>query len=720
VTVTSNFDGTVYNTTANFGSGNATVSITLTTAATHNLTTTIEGVSGEVVVSNVIVVSEDLSDFALATPAPQQKDAEFLLSISNARDIAGILLSGSSNVTVNSNFNGDVVDNVPITFSSGNASVPVTLSAVETHTLTVSIAAVTPTREVNVTVYDLSVWTGSSGSDWDTPDNWDPPALPGTETFIRIPATTNSPQISSPVSIFTMDVEDGAHLSVQTGGSLTILQGGLLAVKPGGMLTAIGALVNNAGAERTDLIESDASGSGSVIHNSTGVLATVQRYIPGNQTFHLVSTPLTGQRLSDFLQEHHGIIDYNASQNRYAMRRYIAGSGWSAFFIPTQTGNLVPGTLYTVGLRNPGTLNFRGTLVSNDQPKSLTASGTRWTGVGNPFAAPLNARDGSGSFFDKYADELDSEFAGLYLWDPVNRRWVVINGVPLPNGDYLSLTQGFMLMAKSGGGEVSLETAMRAHEETPFLKAEASSDWSLLTLRVQNGSGGEALTCMGFQSQMSAGLDAGYDAGLYTDNANFNFFSRMPGEENSLNLTIQALPDDFETAQVIPLGVDLPAGGTVTLSMTGNTLPANVPIMLEDRELDKFTSLVYKTYTVTLPEGSSPTGRFFLHVGSEPTAVITPETTGPEISLFPNPSRGVFHAVFMLEEPAMLEFRLYDLTGRLIMAMPETRYNEGQQMVTINREGLLPGVYVLRINGRQTERNTLLFNVNRKIVISGR
>ena len=168
---------------------------------------------------------------------------------------------------------------------------------------------------------------------------------------------------------------------------------------------------------------------------------------------------------------------------------------------------------------------------------------------------------------------------------------------------------------------MSLETAMRAHEETPFLKAGASSDWSLLTLKAQNGSGGEALTCMGFQSQMSAGLDAGFDAGLYTDNANFNFFSRMPGEENSLNLTIQALPDDFDTEQVIPLGVDLPAGGEITLSLGTNTLPANVPIMLEDTELETLTDLSEQGYTVTIAPESSPTGRFFLRIATETTSV---------------------------------------------------------------------------------------------------
>jgi predicted Zn-dependent protease len=138
----------VFNGSVSFSSGVATVSITLTTVATHQLTTTVAGVTDPVVLTGV-EVKDDLTDFsvALAEAGDKYQDVPFGLNISDAVDLDGNLVTGDFNVTVTSNPEGGVFSE-SVTFSGGTASFTLTLTQLTTHNLTVSIAGITPTREV--------------------------------------------------------------------------------------------------------------------------------------------------------------------------------------------------------------------------------------------------------------------------------------------------------------------------------------------------------------------------------------------------------------------------------------------------------------------------------------------------------------------------------------------------------------------------------------------
>jgi hypothetical protein len=93
----------------------------------------------------------DSSGFTVADPGGQTSGEVFNLELSNAQGIDGELLEGSINVTVSSNLDGEV-QNTGISFSGGSATVPVTLSTANDHTLTVNVSGVTDNQTVVVTV----------------------------------------------------------------------------------------------------------------------------------------------------------------------------------------------------------------------------------------------------------------------------------------------------------------------------------------------------------------------------------------------------------------------------------------------------------------------------------------------------------------------------------------------------------------------------------------
>lgn len=104
--------------------------------------------------------------------------------------------------------------------------------------------------------------TGGSNSDWNTSRNWSGGFVPSGSNKITIPTETNHPSISTAASINNMTIE--------TGSVLTIARAGILTVK--------GTLSNSAGNSRL-AIESTATRTGSLISSTTGVPATIHRYI---------------------------------------------------------------------------------------------------------------------------------------------------------------------------------------------------------------------------------------------------------------------------------------------------------------------------------------------------------------------------------------------------------------------------------------------------------
>ena len=587
-------------------------------------------------------------------------------------------------------------------------------------------------------------WYGLLSQDWMTPRNWTQEGMPSSTHDVVIPdasTTSFSPILNGAFEVNSLTVEAGGDLTIAAGQSLSvreyysasgIIEGNLsnqgnlsiedatLSIGISGTVTSTGT-ISNANGTNGLLVESGQTGSGSLIHNNSGVQARVQRYISGNQTFHLISTPVSGQTIASFLSDNHGVIAYNAGIQRYAMRHYIEETGgWSAFFPADQPGNLIPGATYTIGLASPGTITFKGMLVHDSQSIELTRTGSGWNAIGNPFSSALNANDATNSFLELYGNQFDPEFSGLYVWDPVARVYEVINGVPGLSPDYLALAQGFIVRAKEGGGSVSFLTSMRAHNSAAFFKSSrTSADWNILRLRIENGSGTRLVTTLAFHPDMSEGLDVGYDAGLFSDNASFRTFTQMPAYQGDQKLMVQALPDNWQGKMIIPLGVDYPAGGQVTISISSSNLPGDVPLLLEDRELDVFTDLNLQHYTLTLAPGSAPAGRFFIHVGSGITSAPLVETFDPEISVFPNPTSGAFQATFHLDRPVAMEFRLYDLNGRLVMASTGDVYPGGRHVVPFNREGLKPGIYIFRIMGFEASGRKPYLDTARKIIIHG-
>jgi len=231
---------------------------------------------------------------------------------------------------------------------------------------------------------------------------------------------------------------------------------------------------------------------------------------------------------------------------------------------------------------------------------------------------------------------------------------------------------------------------MQVHNTVlPLLKSATTEDpWPGLKLNVKWGEK-ENMTTIVFNSEMKNSLDPGFDVGMLSAGPEVEIYTALVENDESINLTRQALPVEGADTVKIPVGIDCYAGAEVTFSAI--TVPlGDRRFWLEDRTTGIFTDLSLKSYTVTLPANTYGTGRFFIIAStSTPTAIKNPEDVGDNLRIWVSGERLIIRGE--TGQKALCE--LYDIQGRRILVR---RLSDGE-LNTIDIPSGLHGVFMVRV-----------------------
>jgi len=212
--------------------------------------------------------------------------------------------------------------------------------------------------------------------------------------------------------------------------------------------------------------------------------------------------------------------------------------------------------------------------------------------------------------------------------------------------------------------------------------------WPGLQLKVAYGNK-SGVTTIVYNSQMTSGLDPGYDLGQLSTGPEVEIYTAMVEMDNGVNLTRQALPTDG-VGLVIPVGIDTEKGGEVTFSALTVPLGDN-KFWLEDRTTGIFTDLTQKSYTMTLPPSTYGTGRFFIIASANtPTDINSPgmdDNSG--LRIWPYDGKVIIKGE--VSEKALCE--IYDLPGRKIH---ETRLTD-RELNTVTMPAGTKGIFIIRV-----------------------
>ena len=440
--------------------------------------------------------------------------------------------------------------------------------------------------------------------------------------------------ITSGLSVNTLSISSPYSLTINSTSSMTVT----------------GTLTNSAGNSGL-IIKSDINGTGSLIHNTADVQATIERYITGSSTltamqYHQVSIPLTSAATPTsnlFVGSY--LFDFTEAAGTHG--------DWNPLGNSTSTALDV----------NKGYLIY----YPENTPITYTFAGPMRNGTVSPTITYADANHGFNLVPNPYPSAIDWTLIptktnladAFWIWNPASSNYGAY-GTAVGTGtssttQNIPVGQAFFVRATSASPALSLTNVARVHNSQPFLKNIKDIE-NILRLSVSgNNSSDEVLVA--FNTTWSSGSDYADVSKMYgTDTSPQLSCIATDGELHSIN----SLP--FTTGDaIVPLDFSLNATTDVTFTATGiESFYEGIPIYLEDHLLNKVVDLrTDPVYTFSHTAGSAG-NRFLIR--------FMGVTGTPEHNTTTEGSAFVSNGHLYVDVPSMSRseatISIYDMLGR--------------------------------------------------------
>ncbi|MFZ4707300.1 MAG: T9SS type A sorting domain-containing protein, partial [Bacteroidales bacterium] len=411
-------------------------------------------------------------------------------------------------------------------------------------------------------------WTGDISTAWNTAGNWSSMAVPTSNDNAIIPA--------SPTRLAHINT---AATSPAACNKLTVNPGGSLTIDAGKALTVNGVFANSG----TMLIESSASGTGSLITNSSitnsGTIS-MQRYI-SKDTWHLISSPIADATANIYLSDYLQLWDET-------------GAKWIDIISPATTLNVAEGYGLWTTQAAAYTYTYSGTPNTGNKSKTLTFTEVPFVDndganlLGNPYPSSI---DWGG---------LDDTWGALYYWD--GNGYASWNDGAGAGSQYVPPMQGFFIVTGSAG-TFSLSNTDRVHSDASFYKSGSETKNNSIVLET-TGSNYTDKLYIRFDDETNEGFDLLHDA--------YKFTSNMAGVSNLYSFTgDKKLSIDVRPqSEVLQLGFTNDQDGTYQIGI--NAIDGISEAVLEDTKTGNFSNLLSGSYSFAYSK-TDDEKRFKLH-----------------------------------------------------------------------------------------------------------
>jgi hypothetical protein len=435
------------------------------------------------------------------------------------------------------------------------------------------------------------------------------------------PATLNNLTIDNATGV-TLDAEALATIR----GTLLINSGKKFEIAPESKLTVSGTMTNSAGATGF-VLQSDAAGTASFLHQTDNVTATVERYISGAaEGWHFLSSPVSDQAIDgDWLPA--GTYGNGTGYDLYAWNEPT--NCWIYKLNTTTTVNWTtvhPGTDFTVGRgylysvqeTNPGK-EFTGYLNNGSVNYPLTSESEDlslkgFNLVGNPYPSSIDWVAASGWS----RSDLVSSGSGydMWIWNPTANNYGVCNSFTGTGTNsvtqYIAPMQGFFVLAENAGS-LDMDNMVRVHD--------GAANW------FKNSVYNTPMVSVGVQSETDKSSDEvqlqfGYSANRKGAEKLFSHVLTAPSlytPFNHENYSVRYLTDT-EDNPTVPVFFKPGRDGEYTLLCNFDNSNFEI-VMLEDRQMNYLLNLKDKNRYSFLSSATDDPDRFVLHFGPEKTDI---------------------------------------------------------------------------------------------------
>ena len=603
-------------------------------------------------------------------------------------------------------------------------------------------------------------WTGSLGTDWNTPGNWSCGMVPTGGFSARISDVPNNPVLSAGAAgtINNLIIDNGATLtvtgntisisgSITNNGAFTATDGtialtgtsaqtigsgiftgntinSLIINNPAGVtmtgsLGVSGVVLVQNGTLASDghlTLLSDASGTALVDGSGNGNITgdvTMQRYLASAYGYKYFSSPFSDATVSEFGD------DMNLASSFPLFYRYDenrTSSGWVGYSTGTNILAAMAGYAVNFGAEDVAkTVDVTGEVNNGNLSVTLYNHNRAFTKgfnlVGNPYPSPIdwdastgwtraNVDDAVYYFRASTTDEYGGTYSS-YVDGVPSEPGVSTNIIPSMQGFFVHVTDTFPATATLG-----MTNSVRISDRThPFLKSAVASTRFLLrvTAAFTDDAASVDPLVVYFDDAAEPSFDNRFDALklMNTDMMVTNFYSVLP---EGMKLSINALPGQADSALYVPLGLKTYRDGEVIFRMRDmENLPEGVRVWFRDAVTGRNVEFLPQAeYKVNLTAGDYD-NRFTLGFRKSTTGIDDMEGSSELFDAYP---AGEFvKATVRAVEGNRGVIMICDLTGR--PALITTIHETGHYEIPAN---VKPGLYIIRYttgNRQYTKKLTL-------------
>ena len=494
---------------------------------------------------------------------------------------------------------------------------------------------------------------------------------------------------------FSMNAQ---NLTVSSGTSFTVDKTGSVTIT--GNFSNSGTFTLNSDADEFSSIIVSGSSTGNIDYN---------RYVNavGTDEWDLIGSPLDAVSISTFVTNNtNGTATLATNGSAYAVGVYDnATDTWTNYTTSTvgAAGNFDIGKGYQMASVDGGTgiLKFTGTVASTTQTQAIinndaanSNAGRRWNLIANPFPSYVQGNsnaDGSNNFLTVNADKLDDSFEAVYGYDADGTGYTIYNN----SSGALRLAPGQAFMVASddtSSDNVSFTTAMRtAVGGDDLIVGDVLEDSFELILKLYEGDTEIDYTRFYFEDGLTLGLDPGYDAGHFNEEA--SLMSRLLEEDEGVGFAINAMGLENVSDAVIPLVINREAGTDFRIGIDTFGIYAGTNVYLEDNVQGTMTLLNEGDFELNPESTLSEAGRFFIHL-TEDTFSNEDEVETNLLNVFKADYNNFITVEGLAMQSGNTNVKLYSLLGREILSK---ELNNSTNTQTISTETIATGVYVIKL-----------------------
>jgi len=494
---------------------------------------------------------------------------------------------------------------------------------------------------------------------------------------------------------------DGDNITIP---NLIVDAGGTVTISKAKGLTITGNLTNNGSVT----LESDSDEYSSLIVNGT-VTGNVNynRHVNITATTgqnDLISAPVTGQTFGSFASANSNIVTNPANTTQKLFGPFDKSTANYQIYntVDNALTILDEATGYRAASTDDGTFTFTGDVNTGTVTKSILNSGpsfAKWNVIGNPYPSYIKLSD----FLITNSAQFDDISSGVYGYDGnASDGYVIWNFAYLSNpanaNAVITPGQGFLVASKPEGGSVTFNPAIRTTGTTDDfipMRTEFGGNFGFLRLKVSNATN-DYETDFYFNDNSTLGLDPGYDASVFGNNAqSFSLYSQLVEDNTGVDFAIQSIGFSSLSDVSIPLGLNVTQGQQVTVSISEAILPPSTLVVLEDNIENTFTPLQNGSYTFTANTTLTDVGRFFLRFTDETLSTNTLQVSDLQVFVTAHPD--LVHIKGLL---STTKVNILDIQGRLVLSsVVDSNAN------TLDVSSLKSGVYVVQLNSKSQNKN---------------